>query len=101
VVDFALKGKQKDTSWQDPSSSVYKTSWMQRGVQYDQKGRMQNLVSNYFPDFRRVLNECQRYSASGTIDAGVLATFSDVSVNDLTKNSEGEELSRGSQMGCI
>ena len=44
------------------------------------------LVSKYFPDWRRVLNECQRYSASGRIDTGILATFSDVSINDLTKN---------------
>ena len=44
------------------------------------------LVSKYFPDWRRVLNECQRYSASGKIDTGILATFSDVSINDLTKN---------------
>ena len=35
---------------------------------------------------RRVLNECQRYSASGKIDTGILATFTDVSISDLTKN---------------
>ena len=43
------------------------------------------MVSKHFPDFRRVLNECQRYSTSGNIDAGILASFSDVSVNDLLK----------------
>ena len=32
------------------------------------------------------MNECQRYSASGKIDTGILATFSDVSIIDLTKN---------------
>ena len=32
------------------------------------------------------MNECQRYSVSGKIDAGILATFSDVAVNDLLKN---------------
>ena len=42
--------------------------------------------NKHFPDWRRVLNECQRYSASGKIDTGILATFSDVSINDLTKN---------------
>ena len=44
------------------------------------------LINKYFPDWRRVLNECQRYSASGKIDTGILATFTDVSINDLTKN---------------
>ena len=44
------------------------------------------LVSKYFPDWRRVLNECQRYSASGKIDSGILSRFTDVKVNDLIKN---------------
>ena len=32
------------------------------------------------------MNECQRYSVSGKIDSGILATFSDVAVNELVKN---------------
>ena len=43
------------------------------------------LINKHFPDWRRVLNECQRYSSSGKIDSGILATFSDVKVNDLIK----------------
>ena len=43
------------------------------------------LVSKYFPDWRRVLNECQRYSASGKIDSGILSCFTDVKVNDYGK----------------
>jgi hypothetical protein len=53
-------------------------------IEYDKKV-VAELINKHFPDFRRVLNECQRYSTSGTIDAGVLASFSDVSVNDLIK----------------
>ena len=44
------------------------------------------LINKHFPDWRRVLNECQRYSVSGKIDSGILAAFSDVAVNDLIKN---------------
>ena len=44
------------------------------------------LISKHFPDWRRVLNECQRYSVSGKIDSGILVTFSDVAVNDVVKN---------------
>ena len=44
------------------------------------------LIHNHFPDWRRVLNECQRYSVGGKIDSGILATFTDVQVNDLLKN---------------
>ena len=44
------------------------------------------LISKYFPDYRRVLNELQRYSVSGEIDSGILAAFSDVKTNDLIKH---------------
>ena len=44
------------------------------------------LINKHFPDWRRVLNECQRYSVSGIIDSGILAAFSDVAVDDLIKN---------------
>ena len=51
------------------------------------------LINNHFPDWRRVLNECQRYSVSGKIDSGILAAFSDVSVNDLMKNLKTKNFS--------
>ena len=54
------------------------------GVEYDNKVLVE-LINKHFPDWRRVLNECQRYSSSGKIDSGILATFSDVKVNDLIK----------------
>jgi DNA polymerase III delta prime subunit len=55
------------------------------GIEYDPKV-VAELVSKHFPDFRRVLNECQRYATGGQIDAGILASFSDISVNELMKN---------------
>jgi hypothetical protein len=57
----------------------------QEKIEYDPKV-LAELVSKHFPDFRRVLNECQRYSAGGKIDSGILASFSDISVNELLKN---------------
>jgi len=39
------------------------------------------------------LNECQRYSVGGEIDSGILASFSDVSVNDLVKNLKEKNFS--------
>ena len=41
------------------------------------------LVEKHFPDFRRVLNECQRYSISGKIDAGVLSNLADDNIKSL------------------
>jgi DNA polymerase III delta prime subunit len=100
VVDFTLKGKQKTRVGRILFPSVYKTSWMQKASNTIKKS-LQELINKHFPDFRGVLNECQRYSTSGKIDAGVLASFSDVSVNDPYQVSKREELYRGSQMGCF
>ena len=52
------------------------------GIQYDKKV-IAELVSRYFPDFRRVLNELQRYSVSGSIDSGILVNLSDENVKSL------------------
>jgi len=41
------------------------------------------LVNKHFPDYRRTLNELQRYSSSGTIDEGILSNISDVNIKEL------------------
>ena len=51
-------------------------------VTYDNK-TLAALVEKYFPDWRRVLNECQRYSVSGTIDPGILVNLGDENVKNL------------------
>jgi len=84
VIEFGIKGKQK----QEIATCFFKrlnTILQRERIEADKK-ILAELISNHFPDWRRVLNECQRYSVSGKIDSGILATFSDVSVNDLTKN---------------
>ena len=57
----------------------------QENIEADKKV-LAELINKHFPDWRRVLNECQRYSVGGKIDSGILAHFSDVKVNDLVKN---------------
>ena len=54
------------------------------GIGFDQKV-LAELVQKHFPDWRRVLNECQRYASVGKIDSGILASFSDASIDDLIK----------------
>jgi DNA polymerase III delta prime subunit len=84
VIDFTIKGKQKAQL----AGAFFKrlqTILDQEKVEYDQKV-LAELVSKHFPDFRRVLNECQRYSTSGKIDAAILASFSDITVNELVKH---------------
>jgi len=84
VIDFTIKGKQRVQlagSFFQRLQSILD----EERIEYDQKV-VAELVSKHFPDFRRVLNEIQRYSTGGKIDSGILASFSDVSVNDLIKN---------------
>ena len=44
------------------------------------------LINKHFPDWRRVLNECQRHSVGGKIDSSILANFSQVNIDDLLKS---------------
>jgi DNA polymerase III delta prime subunit len=81
VVEFAIpKGEKEDMAMQ----------FMQRlqhilgteNVQYENEV-LAELIMKYFPDFRRTINELQRYGLSGTIDSGILINVNDISVNDL------------------
>ena len=81
VVDFATTSKDRPrvaATFFNRLRTILETE----GVEYDPKVIVE-LINKHFPDFRRVLNECQRYSVGGTIDSAILASFSDVSVNEL------------------
>ena len=84
VVEFGIKGKER----QSIAAQFFKRLQeilAAESIKYDNKVLVE-LINKHFPDWRRVLNECQRYSVGGEIDSGILASFSDVSVNDLVKN---------------
>ena len=49
------------------------------------------LINKYFPDWRRVLNECQRYSVGGKIDVGILANLDNVNVKELVGYLKAKE----------
>jgi hypothetical protein len=53
-------------------------------VEYDDKV-IAELIKKHFPDFRRIINELQRYSQFGKIDTGVLAQIGDVSIAEIVK----------------
>ena len=57
----------------------------EQGIEYDQKCLVQ-IIMKHFPDNRRVLNELQRYSASGKIDAGILVSISDENIKLLIEH---------------
>ena len=74
VIEFKIGSKDKASM----ASQMYKrvkTILSDESVTYDQKA-LAELITLYFPDFRRIINELQRYGATGSIDAGVLAHHS-------------------------
>ena len=84
VVEFGIHGKLKQeiaAAFFGRLGDILK----QENIAADKKV-LAELINKHFPDWRRVLNECQRYSVGGKIDTGILAHFSDVKVNDLVKN---------------
>ena len=84
VVEFSIKGKEKVKIAGLFFKRLQQILDLEK-ISYDPPV-LAEIINKHFPDWRRVLNECQRYSVSGKIDSGILATFSDVSVNDLIRN---------------
>ena len=83
VVEFSISGKQKPAIAAEFFNRLNGILDTER-IQADKKV-IAELINKHFPDWRRVLNECQRYSSSGTIDSSILAEFSDVKTSDLIK----------------
>ena len=52
------------------------------------------LIMKHFPDWRRVLNELQRYSVSGTIDSGILVNIAEVNMKELMMHLKNKEFSK-------
>jgi DNA polymerase III delta prime subunit len=63
------------------------------GVPYDNKA-VAEVIMKYFPDWRRVLNELQRYAATGQIDAGILTNMQEESFKTLIGHMKGKEYSK-------
>ena len=49
------------------------------------------LILKHFPDFRRIINELQRYSVSGTIDSGILSNLGEISLSELVTAMKGKD----------
>lgn len=81
VVDFKITGKEKAELAKQFLERTYNIL-EQEGIQFDKKVVAQ-LITKFFPDWRRVLNELQRYSASGSIDSGILVNVADLDVKEL------------------
>ena len=65
----------------------------EENVDYDKKAVVE-LIIKYFPDWRRIINELQRYSSSGKIDVGILTQMSDGSFNSLVQALKKKEFNQ-------
>ena len=75
VIDFKITPAEKPKLAQQFMKRV-KTILDTEGVTYDDKV-IAELIMRFFPDFRRILNELQRYGVSGTIDSGLLSSLTE------------------------
>ena len=83
VIEFSLKNGEKAKM----ASAFFKriqSVLQSESVDYDDKV-IAELIKKHFPDFRRIINELQRYSQFGKIDTGVLAQIGDISIAEIVK----------------
>jgi DNA polymerase III delta prime subunit len=84
VVEFKIDNKDKQTiaaGFFKRATNILKDE----NIEFDPKV-VAEVVTRHFPDYRRILNELQRYSVTGKIDSGILVNLSDESYRELVKN---------------
>ena len=81
VVDFTLDKKEKPEIAMQFLNRCDQIL-TEHSIVYD-KDVVAALINKHFPDFRRVINELQRYSTSGEINSGILANIGELNLNQL------------------
>jgi DNA polymerase III delta prime subunit len=83
VIDFGLKNGEKAKM----ASAFFKriqSVLQSESVEYEDRV-IAELIKKHFPDFRRIINELQRYSQFGKIDTGILAQIGDITIDEIVK----------------
>jgi DNA polymerase III delta prime subunit len=83
VIDFVLKGNEK-TQMAGQFFKRLQSILKNENVEYEDKVLVE-LVKKHFPDFRRTINELQRYSKFGKIDINILTQLGDVAIGEIVK----------------
>ena len=89
VIDFKTKGKDKAklaAKFFNRLCDILKNE----EVEFESKV-VAELVNLHFPDWRRVINECQRYASTGRIDSGILANLNQESFKQLITHMKAKE----------
>ena len=92
VVDFKFTKEEK----QSAAMSMHKRCCQildQELIKYEKK-TVAALVLKNFPDFRKTLNQLQRYSTSGEIDSGILVITDDSAITDLVQNIKDKDFNK-------
>jgi DNA polymerase III delta prime subunit len=89
VIDFKLKANQKAKMATQFMKRVIDILNIEK-IEYDQSV-VAELISKYFPDYRRTLNELQRYSVSGKIDVGILSIIKDANLGELVSKLKDKD----------
>ena len=90
-IEFNIPTNQKPKLAQEFLSRI-KYILDEEGIPYEEKVLVE-LIMKYFPDFRRIINELQRYSVSGTIDVGILAQLGEIHIKDLMSHMKSKDFS--------
>jgi replication factor C small subunit len=91
VIDFTIEAIQKPQIANQIFQRILQIL-NDENIDYNEKVVVE-VINKFFPDFRRMLNEIQKYSASGKIDSGILANLDDESLNELLGYIKGKEFS--------
>jgi len=89
VVDFIIPNEQKPKLAARFFARVGEIL-NNENIEFEPKA-VAELMNKFFPDWRRVLNELQRYSATGKIDAGILVNISESNINELIQSLKDKE----------
>ena len=89
VVDFSIPNSEKQQLAAEFMQRVMAILEHEEVI-YD-KRVVAEVINKYFPDWRRVLNELQRYSVSGKIDAGILVDIAEVNIKELMNSMKNKE----------
>ena len=89
VVDFVIPNSEKPKLASNFFTRIQEILG-QENIQFESKA-VAELLNKHFPDWRRVLNELQRYSVSGKIDAGVLVNMSQANIGELMQSLKEKE----------
>ena len=89
VVDFRIKPEQS-TQLQGEFFVRLRSILTKEKVEYDDKV-LAKLIKRYYPDWRRLINECQRYAATGSITSAILVDVADVNLDTLLGSLKKKE----------